>query len=184
MMTPRQERRNRNLGPSLEPRFQGPVSTSPLNQLDGVAVRIGDPSGTQLAVEKVMGRREQGRPLGDQGAQCGISVIGPNDDFDPAPFSFRTKAVVLPCRLYCSNSETEPSNFSWTWHMRVPASRAVRPTHRTLASPSVVLRGARPQARRFWDSVCQGRLAWPCGSGWGMVTRAGYGRSVGCGQGG
>ena len=29
-------------------------------------------------------------------------------DFDPAPFSFRTKAVVLSCRLYCSNSESEP----------------------------------------------------------------------------
>jgi hypothetical protein len=42
-----------------------PDSTPPLNQLDRVAIRIGDPSGAQLAVEKVMGRREQSRPLGD-----------------------------------------------------------------------------------------------------------------------
>jgi hypothetical protein len=88
-----------------------------LNQLDRVAVRIGDPSGAQFAVEKVMGRREQRRPLGDQGAQCGISVIGPNNDFNPAPFSFRAKAVVLSRCLYRRNSESEPVqlelNMAW-----------------------------------------------------------------------
>jgi hypothetical protein len=115
MMTPRQERRNRNLGLSPEPRFLASVSTLPLNQLDGVAVRIGDPCGAQLAVEKVMGRREQRRPLGDQGAKCGISVIGPNNDFDPAPFSFRTKAVVLSCAFIVAIPRENPSNLSWTW---------------------------------------------------------------------
>jgi hypothetical protein len=82
-----------------------------LNQLDGVAVRIGNPSGAQLAVKKIMGRREHGHPLSDQGAQCGIIVVGPNDDFDPAPFSFRAKAVMLSCCLYCRDSETEPVQF-------------------------------------------------------------------------
>ena len=33
----------------------GVASTFPLNQLDGVAVRIGDPGGAQPAIEKVMG---------------------------------------------------------------------------------------------------------------------------------
>jgi hypothetical protein len=78
-----------------------------LNELDGVAVRISDPSGAQLAVEKVMDRREQRHALGDQGVQCGIGIISPNNDFDPAPFSLRMKAVVLFCRIDCSNSEAK-----------------------------------------------------------------------------
>jgi hypothetical protein len=87
--------------------IQGAASTSPLNELYGVAVGISDPSGAQLAVEKVMGRREQRRTLGDQGIQCSISVVGPKDHFDPAPFSFWTKAVMRPGCLYRSDSEGE-----------------------------------------------------------------------------
>jgi hypothetical protein len=45
------------------------VSRSSLNELDGVAVRISNPSGPQFAVEKVMGGREERRTLGDQGVQ-------------------------------------------------------------------------------------------------------------------
>jgi hypothetical protein len=36
---------------------------SPLNKLDGIAIRIGDPGRAQFTVEKVMGRREKGRSL-------------------------------------------------------------------------------------------------------------------------
>jgi hypothetical protein len=48
------------------------VSMSLLNELDGIAVRISDPSGAQLAVENVMRGREKSRALGNQGVQCGI----------------------------------------------------------------------------------------------------------------
>jgi hypothetical protein len=74
---------------------------------------MGLPSGsaTQAArsrpIEKVMSRREQRRALGDQGVHSGIRVVGPENDFDPAPFSLRTKAVMLPGGLYCSNSKRE-----------------------------------------------------------------------------
>jgi hypothetical protein len=37
------------------------VSVSPFNKLDGITIRISDPSSAQLAVEKVMGRREKRR---------------------------------------------------------------------------------------------------------------------------
>jgi len=57
-------------------------STSPLNGLDGVAVRISYPSGAQSAIEKVMGRREQRRAHGNQGIDCGIRVVGPKNDFE------------------------------------------------------------------------------------------------------
>ena len=81
------------------------ASASPLNELDGVAVRIGDPGGAQSAIEKVMGRREQRRTPGNQSVDCGIRVVGPENDFDPAPFSLRAKAVMLPGCLYRGNSE-------------------------------------------------------------------------------
>jgi hypothetical protein len=41
------------------------VSVSPLNALDGIAIRIGDLRGAQLAIEKVAGGREQWRASGD-----------------------------------------------------------------------------------------------------------------------
>jgi hypothetical protein len=74
-------------------------STFTLNELDGVAVRIGDPTGAQFAAEKVMGRRKERRALGDQRANRRISVVGPENDFDPTPFPFGTKAVVLSGRF-------------------------------------------------------------------------------------
>jgi hypothetical protein len=92
-------------------RPRGAVSTSPLDELDGVAVRISDPSGAQPAIEKVMSRREQRRARGDQGVHRGIGVVGPKHDFDPAPFAFRTKAMVLLGCLYCRNSEAESIQF-------------------------------------------------------------------------
>jgi hypothetical protein len=57
------------------------------------------------SVEKVVGRREPRRAPGNQSVHCGIGVIGPEHDFDPAPFSFGTKAVMLPGCLYRGNSE-------------------------------------------------------------------------------
>ena len=82
-----------------------------MKELDRVAVRISDPSGAQFAIEKVMGGREESRTLGDQGAHGGISVVGSKNDFDPAPFSFRTKSVVLFGCLYFRNSESESIQF-------------------------------------------------------------------------
>jgi hypothetical protein len=87
------------------PRAAVRYSTFPLDELDGVAIRIGDPSIAKSAVEKVMSRREQRRTPGDQGVHCSIGVVCPKNDFDPAPFAFRTKAVMLTGSLYCSNSE-------------------------------------------------------------------------------
>jgi hypothetical protein len=84
------------------------VSVSPLNKLDGIAIRISDPSSAQLAVEKVMRRREKRRTLGNQDVQCGITIVGPKDDFDPAPFSPRSKAVVLFGCFHRRDSEGEP----------------------------------------------------------------------------
>jgi hypothetical protein len=40
------------------------VSMLPLNRLDGIAIRISDPGSPQLAVEKVVGKTENGAPLG------------------------------------------------------------------------------------------------------------------------
>ena len=82
-------------------------STSSLNELDGVAVRIGDPGGAQPTFEKVMRRREQRRTPGDQSVHCGIGVVGPENDLDPAPFSLRPKAVMRPGSVYCRDSERE-----------------------------------------------------------------------------
>lgn len=79
-----------------------------LNELYRIAIRIGDPRGAQFAVKKVMRRRKQRSALGDQCAHGGISVVGPKNDFDPAPFLFWTKAVVLSGRLQRRNSESEP----------------------------------------------------------------------------
>jgi len=76
-----------------------------LDQLDRVAVRIGDPRSAQFVVEKIMGRREERGPVGNQRAHCGIGVVRPKDDLDPAPFALRTQAVVLSCRFDCRNSE-------------------------------------------------------------------------------
>jgi hypothetical protein len=73
-----------------------------------VAVRICDLGKAQLAVEKVMGRRKETHALGDQGADRRISILGPENDFDRAPFPFGMKAVVLSGRFYCRNSESEP----------------------------------------------------------------------------
>src|SRR5271170_1631402 len=79
--------------------------TYPLNELDRVAVRIGNPRGAQLASEKVMRRGKNRRAVGDQGVQCGIGVVGPQNNFNPPSFSFRTKAVVRSGRLDRRNSE-------------------------------------------------------------------------------
>ena len=70
-------------------------STSSLNELDGVAIRIGDPGGAQPTIEKVMGRREQRRTPSNQSVHSGVGVVGPENNLDPAAFSFRTKAVML-----------------------------------------------------------------------------------------
>jgi hypothetical protein len=66
-----------------------------LNELDRIAIGIGDPRRAQLAVKKVMGRREKRDPLCNQAAHCGIGVVSPKDDFDPAPFSSRGIVVSL-----------------------------------------------------------------------------------------
>ena len=87
-----------------------------MNKLDGIAVRISDPSRAQRAVEKVMGRREKRRALGNQGVQCGIGVVGPNDDFDPAPFSPRSQVVVFLGCLYCRDSEGEAVQRKFDMH--------------------------------------------------------------------
>lgn len=79
-----------------------------MNELYRIAIRIGDPHRAQLAVKKVMQRRKQRSALGDQCAHGGIGVVGPKNDFDPAPYPFWTKAVVLSGSLQRRNSESEP----------------------------------------------------------------------------
>lgn len=55
-----------------------------------------------------MGGRKKSRALGNQGVQCGIRVVvGPKYDFDPAPFSLRSKPVVFLGCLNGRDSESE-----------------------------------------------------------------------------
>lgn len=87
--------------------MKGAGLTSPLDELDGIAVGVSNPSGAQLTIKKIMTGREERCTLGDHGIHRGVWVLGPKNDLDPAPFSFRTKPVVLFDCLDCRNSESE-----------------------------------------------------------------------------
>ncbi len=58
-----------------------------------------------------MRRGEKRRALGDQGVHRGIPVVGPKNNFDPPPFSFGTKAVVLFGRRKRCNSKGKAIEF-------------------------------------------------------------------------
>ena len=61
-----------------------PASTSALHELDRIAVRIFDPRGAELAVEKIVGRRQHGRAAGGERAERRVGAVGPQHDLDAA----------------------------------------------------------------------------------------------------
>lgn len=119
-------------------------SPVPLNQLDRVAVGVGEPRGAQLAVEKIMGRREEGRALCDQISHRGIDVVGPENDLDRAAGTVRAKSVMRAGRLDGRDAERKAVELELDMARRAGRRRAERLVE---AEPRVKPGGARQVAR-------------------------------------
>jgi hypothetical protein len=74
-----------------------PVSASTLllNYLDGIAVRVGNPSRAEAAIQEIVNRREQRRTFGGQRIHGCVCVLSPEHDLDPAPVAVGVEAVPL-----------------------------------------------------------------------------------------
>src|SRR5579883_756138 len=56
--------------------------TAALDELNGVAVRVGHPGRSQAAIEKIVRRREERDSLAEQHGDGRVGVFRPQDDFD------------------------------------------------------------------------------------------------------
>jgi hypothetical protein len=63
--------------------------------LDGIAIRVSDPSRAKAAIQKVVSRGEQRHTFGGQRIHGRVCVLGPKHDLDPTPLAVGAEAVLL-----------------------------------------------------------------------------------------
>src|SRR5579875_2311361 len=80
----------------------------PLDELDGVAVRVGRPSGAELTIEKVVGFGDYRRARFDQRDERGVGVFRPEYKLDPPTLSRRRKLMIHLSRLHRRDAQGEP----------------------------------------------------------------------------
>ena len=135
-----------------------PVGTS-LAELDGLAVRIGDPCSAQVVIQKVVSRRKEWRTRGEQRTNRAISVVGPKKRFrSSVSFPLGTKAAGSLASTVAIPREN-PSHLSWTdgvadrWRAKMaqqsPVRRRKRPHEEDSASRDLSLARRRQAAPYF-----------------------------------